>query len=72
MLFLSTEILSSSLRERPAAHSWQLNSMDHLEWWLEGVLLFITAIVGILGNIVFIAIFCYRKYYINTFHRYNL
>ena len=47
-----------------------IHPMENLEWLLEGLLLFITAICGILGNIVFIAIFSYRKYYINTFHRY--
>ena len=63
----SSPALNLSIIEREG-DSWQFLSMEHLEWWLEGLLLFVTAIIGILGNVFFIAIFNYRKYYRNTFH----
>ena len=29
---------------------------ERLEWWLEGLMLFVTAVLGLLGNLVFIAL----------------
>ena len=42
---------------------------DTFEFYVEGVLLFITAVLGVLGNIVFIVIFSCGRNKINTFHR---
>ena len=39
------------------------------EYLVEGVLLALTAAVGIVGNLAFIVIFSYHRQRISTFHR---
>ena len=43
---------------------------ERLEWWLEGLMLFVAAVVGLLGNLIFIAVFTYNRKNLNTFHRF--
>lgn len=42
---------------------------ERLEWWLEGLMLFVTAVLGLLGNLIFIAVFTCNRRNLNTFHR---
>ena len=55
--------------------SWQycpgprtMSLFERLEWWLEGLLLFVTAVLGLLGNLVFISVFTFNRRNLNTFH----
>ena len=41
---------------------------DTFEFYVEGVLLFIVAVIGIIGNISFIIIFSAHQKKLNTFH----
>ena len=42
---------------------------EYFEFYVEGLLLFITGVFGVIGNIVFIIILSCRRQDINTFHR---
>ena len=43
---------------------------ENIEFYVEGVLLLLVATIGILGNATFIAISCWSRQKLNTFHRY--
>ena len=45
---------------------------ERLEWWLEGLMLFVTAVLGLLGNLVFIVVFTCNRRNLNTFHRFGI
>ena len=45
---------------------------ERLEWWLNGPILIVTAILGLLGNLVFIAVFTCKWRNLNTFHRFRI
>ena len=46
--------------------------LEYLEWWLEGPILLVMIILGLLGNLVFIALFTCKWRNLNTFHRFGL
>ena len=45
--------------------------LKYLEWWLEGPILLVMIILGLLGNLVFIAMFTCKWRNLNTFHRFG-
>ena len=49
-------------------HLTKMLEPESLEWWIEGLLLFITANIGIIGNLAFVTIFTINRKNINTFH----
>ena len=47
-------------------------AMEYLEWWLEGPILLVMILLGLLGNLVFIAMFTCKWRNLNTFHRFGV
>ena len=45
-------------------------AVANFEYLVEGVLLAVTAAMGVVGNVAFIALFSYHRQRISTFHRY--
>ena len=62
-----TLLISSLLTSIPVRVS-MIDFSDTFEFYVEGILLFIVAVVGIIGNISFIIIFSTHQKKLNTFH----
>ena len=62
-----TLLISSLLTSIPVRVS-MIDFSDTFEFYVEGVLLFIVAVIGIIGNISFIIIFSTHQKKLNTFH----
>ena len=51
----------------PPSHT-EYKFADLFEFYIEGVMLLVVAVLGILGNIFFILLFSCRRKRLNTFH----